>query len=231
MFVRSLLYRIHIWLAVFVGIPLLFWTVSGLWMVARPIEEVRGTALKAGLPPLSYTRTPVFPGTGARPATSLELVQQTDGPRWIINFADGAKARANPETGELLPAVAVDEARRLAIAAIKGRRADPQMTRFAADRNPVDLRRERPAWQARFDDGTHVYIDADTGQMLAIRTQQWRVFDWFWGLHIMDIEGREDTHHPILITFAALAAIAVILAMIQLPIVLWRRRRRSLTKT
>ena len=39
---RSKLRRWHIWLAWIAAIPLLFWTVSGLVMVARPIEEVRG---------------------------------------------------------------------------------------------------------------------------------------------------------------------------------------------
>ena len=32
--------RWHIWLGWLIGVPLLLWTFSGLWMVARPIEEV-----------------------------------------------------------------------------------------------------------------------------------------------------------------------------------------------
>lgn len=220
---RSLL-RIHIWLAWLIGVPLLFWTVSGLWMVARPIEEVRGTALKAEALPLKLSQPILVPQTGARAIKSLEIVQQQGGPRLIISFADGGMARADPATGKVLPAVEEAEARSLAVAALKEHLSVPRMMRFAADRNPVDLRRGRPAWQGRFDDGTHVYIDADTGQLLAVRTAQWRVFDWFWGLHIMDLQQREDTHHPILIALAALAAFAVILALVQLPIAVWRRR-------
>ena len=34
--------RWHIWLGWLVGVPLLLWTLSGVAMVARPIEEVRG---------------------------------------------------------------------------------------------------------------------------------------------------------------------------------------------
>ena len=40
--VRSRLRRWHVWLGWLVGLPMLFWTVSGLVMVAKPIEEVRG---------------------------------------------------------------------------------------------------------------------------------------------------------------------------------------------
>ena len=38
--------RWHIWLGWLVGVPLLLWTMSGVVMVARPIEEVRGDHLR-----------------------------------------------------------------------------------------------------------------------------------------------------------------------------------------
>ncbi len=34
--------RWHIWLGWLVGFPILMWTVTGLVMVAKPVEEVRG---------------------------------------------------------------------------------------------------------------------------------------------------------------------------------------------
>jgi hypothetical protein len=225
MHIRRSLYRVHIWLAWLIGVPLLFWTVSGLWMVARPIEEVRGTALKAEPTPVFLTRPLVAPDAGKRAIKSLILEQQQGKARWIINFADGGQSRADPATGKLLPPVTLGEARQLAVAALKGQSSAPEMVRVTATNNPIELRRERPAWQADFPDGTHVFIDAETGQLLAVRTAQWRVYDWFWGLHIMDLQGRENTHHALLIGFAALAAIGVLLALVQLPISVWRRSR------
>ena len=38
--------RWHIWLGWLVAVPLLLWTLSGLVMVVRPIEEVRGRTLQ-----------------------------------------------------------------------------------------------------------------------------------------------------------------------------------------
>ena len=72
--------------------------------------------------------------------------------------------------------------------------------------------------KADFDDGTHVFIDADSGALLAVRTAQWRWFDFMWGLHIMDLQTREDTHHPILIVMAAFAGIGTILGLVLLPL-------------
>ena len=42
---RSTLRRWHIWLGWLIGVPMLLWTISGVLMVIRPIEEVRGTDL------------------------------------------------------------------------------------------------------------------------------------------------------------------------------------------
>jgi hypothetical protein len=51
---RPIMHRLarwHIWLGWVVAIPLLLWTISGLIMVARPIEVVRGTTLRIEQPP------------------------------------------------------------------------------------------------------------------------------------------------------------------------------------
>ena len=48
--IRRQLFRYHVWLGWLVGIPLLLWTVSGLIMVARPIETVRGSDLRIERP-------------------------------------------------------------------------------------------------------------------------------------------------------------------------------------
>ena len=42
--------RWHIWLGWLIGVPLLLWTASGLFMVAWPIEQVRGGQLRTESP-------------------------------------------------------------------------------------------------------------------------------------------------------------------------------------
>ncbi|HYC95567.1 MAG TPA: hypothetical protein VEB39_07705, partial [Sphingomicrobium sp.] len=59
--IRSRLRRWHVWLGWLVGLPFLFWTVSGLVMVAKPIEEVRGEHLIAKPKPISVARPLVAP--------------------------------------------------------------------------------------------------------------------------------------------------------------------------
>lgn len=220
---RTSIRRLHIWLTWLAGVPLLLWTVSGLWMAARPIDEVRGTVLRRK-PPQLVLPAVIQPPKLTGPVSSLTLEPRTHGPIWIARFADGRAARADVATGRWLPSLDQAEARAIAQAIYVPVSSIKAATLTPGDKPPLDLRQRRPAWSVRFADGTNVYVDADTGAVLALRTRQWRAFDWMWGLHIMDLSGREDTSHPILIGSAILALIATLAGLILLPLSIKRRR-------
>jgi hypothetical protein len=221
---QRLLARTHIWLGWLVGVPLLLWTATGLFMVARPIEELRGVHLKAEALPLDLAGpivVPAFPPDHGTPL-SVRLEQQGNGPVWIATFEHGHEMRAAARDGRWLPNVSEAEARATALRWYKPESAILSVKHTPANAPPLDLRRERPAWGVIFADGAHVYVDADTGSLLAIRSGQWRAFDFMWGLHIMDLQTREDSSHPALISFAALAVFSVLVGLI----LLFKRRRR-----
>ncbi len=220
-------YRWHIWLGWLIGVPIILWTASGLLMVSQPIETVRGNHLRSEQPALDPIM-PVAPVLEGRQARNLTLQQNAQGPFWVINYADGGKRRADAATGKLLPPIAAADASALAIAARSDDSAIMSVQRFAADAAPSDLRRDRPSWQVIFEDDARFYIDADTGELLAVRTQFWRVFDFMWGLHIMDLQTREDTSHPILIGSAALALFGSMLGFVLLFTRGARKRRKSI---
>jgi hypothetical protein len=46
-----------------------------------------------------------------------------------------------------------------------------------------------------------------------------------WGLHIMDLETREDAHNPLLIGFGIVSLLTILLAFVLLPMTLKGRRR------
>jgi hypothetical protein len=225
MTLRRTLRRWHVWLGWAVGIPLLFWTLSGFVMVLKPIEEVRGADLLRPLDPVTLTAPAILPSVLAGlPLAKVSLEQRAAGPRWIIEVRGAPTRLADPATGRLLPPVSAAEA----AAEVTRRYAGPariaSITRTSADAPPLELRRDIASWQVRMTDGTHLYVDVATGGIVATRTRWWRLYDWMWGLHIMDLKGREDTHHPFLIGFAALSLLTVLLALVLLPLVSRRRR-------
>ncbi len=218
------LHKWHIWLGWLVGVPLILWAASGLFMIARPIEEMRGEHLRSK--PLMLTAaSPTAPQIGPRPVEKLTLEQHASGAVWIIQYQGGDMRRADPATGALLDKVSAPEAAMLAASYYTGDSNQASIRQFAADNAPLDLRKSRPSWQVNYGDGTRLYIDTDTGSLLALRTEQWRWYDIMWGLHIMDLQTREDGHHPVLILFAALALFALLLAF-WMQITRQRRQRK-----
>ncbi|WP_260582181.1 PepSY domain-containing protein [Sphingopyxis sp. PET50] len=224
---RAQLLRIHIWLGWLVGVPLILWTLSGLIMVIKPIDEVRGSDLRSEPAAIPAALAAVPPRFDGRPVEKLELAMRKARPVWLIRYAGGDSRAADAATGALLPPVTAAEARGIADAAQKAPGRAVSVARFAADANPLDLRRDRPAWQVAYADGLHAYVDADTGELLALRTRWWRTYDVFWGLHIMDLQTREDTHHPLLTGFAAVSLVTVILGFAMLFVRQRRRRNGS----
>jgi len=217
--------RWHIWLGWLVGFPTLMWMVTGLYMAAKPIEEVRGNHLRVeqAVQPL------VLPGSALAsaefPIREMRAVMQDGRAVAILTGMDGSTRRVDIQSGAALPALSANDARLIVAEQIKGGDQIRSVTAFDADNVPFDFRREMPVWQVALEDGAHIYVGRDTGQIEAVRTRWWRGFDFMWGLHIMDLRTREDTSHPILILFAALGVIGALLGCI----LMFRRRKAKVS--
>jgi hypothetical protein len=225
--VRSRLRRWHVWLGWLVGLPMLFWTVSGLVMVARPIEEVRGEHLIAKPKAFSVAGSLVAPQVEGLPVLEITLEPRADGPRWEIDFADGQSRLADPATGTLLPRLGAADAAKELMARYTGTSRVVEITRVDANSPPLELRRAMNGWRVRMSDGTHFYVDGGSGEIVARRTRWWRIYDFMWGLHIMDLQGREDTNNPWVVSFAMLSLGMVLLALTLLPLTINRRNGRN----
>ena len=225
--VRSRLRRWHVWLGWLVGIPILLWVVSGLFMVSRPMEEVRGEHLVRKSDPVRVSGPLVLPPLQGTMLSALTLEQRAGGPRWVITLADGKKRLADPATGALLPALSAADAVREVEALYAGDARIISTSRTSADNPPLELRRPVDTWKIAFDDGTNFYVDAGTGQIIARRTRWWRWFDLMWGLHIMDLETRENIHNPLVIGFAIFSVLMALLALVLLPMTVRRRRKAA----
>ena len=221
--VRSRLRRWHVWLGWLVGLPMLFWTVSGVVMVARPIEEVRGTNLISPPTPISVSTPLVAPKVEGRDVLAITLEGRAGGPRWEIDFVGGESRLADPATGMLLPRLGAADAAREVMARYTGSAKVVETSRVQADAPPLELRRAMNGWRVRMDDDTHFYVDGGSGEIVARRTRWWRIYDFMWGLHIMDLQGREETNNPWVVTFSLLSLGMVLLALTLLPMTIRRR--------
>ena len=218
MSIRKTLHRWHIWLGWLIGIPMLFWTVSGVIMVAKPIEEVRGSHLLRDMPPMAFAVPPLAPNLAGLKVTALKLDQGASGPRWIVTTADGNSRAADPATGALIAPMSAADAAREVAGRYAGKASVAAVSRTDAKDPPLDLRRPLETWQVKMSDGTHFYVDGATGEIVARRTAFWRFYDFMWGLHIMDLQTREDTHNPWIVAFGLLALVSTLMALVMLPL-------------
>lgn len=195
----------HIRLGWLVGVPIAMWLATGLLMVSRPIEEVRGDHLRRAVAQQALAIPgSTLAGTQANLA-EMHVTMQDGRAVAMLTGLDGTIRRVDFATGEPLPALDAAAARALVATRIIGGDKVERVTLFPADKTPFDFRRPVAVWQVALADGTNVYVGRDTGQIEAVRTRWWRAFDLAWGLHIMDLSEREDTSHPVLILFAAIS--------------------------
>ena len=213
--------KYHIWLGWLVGVPIVMWLASGLFMTIKPIEEVRGEHLRLPVSdaPLVVADSPL--ATEDAQLKEMRVTMQDGRAVAILTTLEGVTRRVDVASGEPIAPLDASSARALAAKRIDGGDQVRSVTFFAADEVPFDFRRPMPIWQVALKDGTHVYIGRDTGEIEAVRTQWWRWFDLAWGLHIMDLSEREATSHPILILFAALSLKGALIGCV----LMFRRRK------
>jgi hypothetical protein len=211
----------HIWLGWLVGVPIVIWLATGLLMVSRPIEEVRGEHLRRELPPTPLVIEGSALASSQAQLKEMRVVMQGGRAVAILTRLDGSVRRVDFVTGTALPPLDAAAARALVAARIIGGEKAESVTLFPADQTPFDFRRPLAVWRVALNDGTNVYVGRDTGEIEAVRTRWWRAFDLAWGLHIMDLSEREDTSHPVLILFAALSLTGAVIGCV----LMFRRRR------
>lgn len=223
--------QLHKWLALVVGVQVLFWVAGGLVMTAIPIAKVRGEHHKADfqLPPpgLSVAKSPaeVAAAAGLAPAEAT-LKGSIRGLYWILKLPDGTTRVFEAVTGKPAPPVSEDEVRQLAGAAYEG--AGKPVAAQYFESAPQETGREGAMWRVDFNDAerTALYVSPDTGEVVSRRSNLWRFYDFFWRLHILDFKDGENFNHPLIIALAALTLPMVVTGWVLLVIRLGRDAKR-----
>lgn len=229
MSVLRALVRVHKWIALLVGLQIAIWIAGGLVMSALPIERVRGEHRIAAAEPPSFDPAAVIPLEAAAEAAALASVSEASlaawlgRPVWRLTDAEGAIRLVDAQSGETF-AIRESEARAAAQADYAGAAPLDAVTRLAAQ--PAEVGGEGPIWRAEFADSdrTTIYIDAETGEVAARRSTTWRVYDFFWRLHVMDYDDGADFNHPLIVSAAGLAALVAASGLV----LLFLRVRRSI---
>ncbi len=209
--------KIHKWIGLIVGIQVVLWIAGGLYMTWYPIEVVRGEHNMRDVEPLALNETegiiPVseaIAAAGGARITGLDLGHFLGAPVYRLERAEGSWLMVDALSGDILSPISEGKALALAIADFKGE-AKPEGANWLTEKN-LEYRGDLPVWQVYLHDeeDTRLYVSPALGRVVARRTETWRIFDFFWMLHIMDYKERTNFNNPLVIIASIVGLVAAV---------------------
>jgi len=210
--------KTHKWLALIVGLQILLWGISGLYMTIVDIDTIHGDHLVKDVSPTIISSKSIVP----IPQSILDEFEHDDKNKALIsvnlrNIAGKAYYQLRSKRKNLL----IDASSGEKPSEITQLVIQNQIDKYYAGnselkslellkRYPSEIGgRKNTVWQAQFDDlyNSTLYFDSSTGRLISKRTDLWRAFDFLWMLHIMDYNTRTDIENSIFRTFAVLSLI------------------------
>jgi len=177
----------HRYLSIFVSIQLLLWTVSGIYFAYNKIELVRGEQYRLPVD-IEYR---IFDRLG------VSIIEKNDnGDKTYETYPNGAKVEPLTKDGVLL------------IASKKTSLNPTDAILINKTYKGAEFRgRDLPIFKVQTDteDNINIYINPLTGDISAIRSDSWRLWDLFWALHIMDYQDRDNINNLLLKILSILA--------------------------
>lgn len=199
-----------------------------------PIQTVRGEHNIATSPSVVIDTSQAISAHDATLATGLGVevngvsLESWQG-RAVWNVtADSGSALVDAYDGSVLTPVNREQAIMIAQSDYAG---DPAIAEIEYFSGPTgESRRPVPSWRISFYDGegTRIYVSEETGEVIARRNDAWRLYDFFWMLHIMDYDERENFNNPLVITAALFAFVTVMAGLLLLVLRLQRMVRMEI---
>jgi hypothetical protein len=196
--------KTHKWLGLIMGLQVVIWSLSGLYMTIVHIDTIHGDHLihqprPRGVP-AAQLLDPIAVAA-ANNAQSARLAWLRDQPIYVVK-GEAGEAALDARTGAAVQQPTEGEIRKLATAAYTGN--DAIRSAELITNIPGEIRgRKPPLWRVEFDHWNKptLYLSPVTGELVSRRHELWRVFDFVWMLHIMDYDERENVNNPLLRTF------------------------------
>ena len=204
--------KIHKYLSLFISLQLLLWTASGIYFAYNKIENVRGeqyreqTSFSVDLSKINFEVEDISTLSFAnRLNERVVVIRDTQGKKYFdfdgnlidkISFEDALKVVRTKTNLSPLTVEEVTEAKKRA--EYRGR----------------DLPIYRVVSKNKKNEEINVYVNPYSGDISAVRSTQWRIWDLLWGFHIMDWQDRDNIGNIFLKIFSVLALLSAITGIV-----------------
>jgi len=194
----------HKYLSLVISIQLLLWTISGIYFAFNKIELVRGEQY---LIEQKVSKLNLKEVESSFSGKNVNFVRRLD--EWIIKVETDSGFSYTDLQGQNLDELNAEEVREVVrqstnLIPLMAQRIDKQEIR-------AEFRgRNLPIFKVATSttDNINVYVDAFTGEVTAIRSDSWRIWDFLWGAHIIDYSERENINNFLIKILSILALLS-----------------------
>ena len=196
--------KTHKWLGLFIGLQVVIWSLSGLYMTVVHIDTIHGDHLIR-----RCRSTPSMLASLADPLTVAAAIRR-NGSGWhgcatgliyVVN-GDAGETVVDARNSKPVPPPTEAKSARSQDATYTGN--EPIASAALITEIPGEIRgRKPPLWRVEFDHWNKptLYFSPTTGELVSRRHELWRIFDFVWMFHIMDYDERENVNNALLRTF------------------------------
>lgn len=221
--------KAHRYIGLLISLQLLAWTLGGIWFSWNSIDDIHGDHLKKSNP---HTTSHDYHNLVSAnqilkllPHSSIvldmQLIKILDTPIYKIKYKSDKKTVSNilfnASTG--IPVSQISKQQAIEIAkSFANFQAEIKSAELITHTDMHHEYREKPlpAWAIAFDyeQSPIFYVSQTTGELISVRHDAWRIFDFLWMLHTMDYKSRDDFNNWLLKFFSLLALFTSITGII-----------------
>ena len=209
---KLIIRKTHKYLSFFISLQLLLWTISGIYFAFNKIENVRGEQYRNAI--ASNFKIDNL-NLNLDDIAEISIKKRLGENIVIIKTASGNKYL--DVTGIDINKLSKDQVSEIV-------KNNTSLNPYFVEEVTENIRgseyrgRKLPIYRAitknSKDKDINVYVDPYSGEILSIRSKQWRIWDLMWGFHIMDWVERDNIDNILLKIFSILALISSITGLL-----------------
>ena len=205
---KNIVRNIHKYLSFFISLQLFLWTISGIYFAFNKIELVRGE---------QYRLTESFPINFNEVKFSRSDIQQVKAINRlgeIIFVVSGSKGTEYLDSFGI-PVDKLNKSEIFEIVSSSSTLKPIDLEEITESSKGSEFRgRNLPLYKVTSlndkDKKINLYLNVFSGEITAVRSLQWRIWDLMWGFHIMDWQTRDKINNIFLQIFSILALVSSI---------------------
>ena len=205
---RNIVRNTHKYLSFFISVQLFLWTVSGIYFAFNKIELVRGE---------QYRLTESFPINFNEVNFSRSDVQQVEAINRLGEIIFVVSSSMGVEYLDAFgsPVNKLNKNEVFQIVSASSTLIPIDLEEITESSKGSEFRgRDLPLFKVTSlndkDKKINLYLNVFSGEITAVRSLQWRIWDLMWGFHIMDWQTRDKINNIFLKIFSILALVSSI---------------------